>query len=138
MSTRRILLVIGVFAVSAPVSADVISVSRESCSRLTRYIPDGSVAYQPGVDSRGRPVAAADYGGGTVLRLPERFEIPITVDVAERFGVPKRGDANYSGDIQVGLVEVDRQGRATFNGQPLSRDAEADLALLCQAAADGG
>jgi len=132
------MLAIAVFAVSAPVSADVITVSPESCSRLLRYIPDGSVAYQPGVDSRGRPVASAEYGGGSALQLPEKFEIPITVDMAKRFGVPKRGDANYSGEIQVGSVVVDRQGRATFNGQPLGNNAENELARLCQAATGGG
>ena len=133
----RILLAMAVFAVSAPVSADVITVSRESCSRLLRAIPDASVAYQPGVDSRGRPVASADYGGGSAPRLPERFEIPITVDMASRFGVPKRGDANYTGEIQVGLVVVDRQGRATFNGQPLGNEAENELASACRAASGG-
>lgn len=134
MWTLRITLAIAAFSFSGSVLADTITVSRESCSRLTRHIPDASVAYQPGVDSQGRPVASADYGSTPALELPERFQIPITVDVAKRFGVPKRGDANYTGDIQVGLVEVDRRGRATFNGQPLSNEAEDELAQLCQAA----
>ncbi len=132
----RFILVLAGFSVSTPVSADTVEVSRESCSRLTRHIPDASVAYQPGIDSRGRPVATADYGSGSAIELPERFQIPITVDLADRFGIPKRGDANYTGRIQVGLVEVDRRGRATFNGRPLGDQAEDELARLCRDASE--
>ncbi len=133
MWTLRIMFAMAVMLGSAPVLADTVSVSQEDCARLVEYVPGGDVAYQPGVDSRGRAVAPADYGGAPVIQLPERFEIPITVDLAARFGVPKRGDANYTGEIQVGLVEVDRKGNATFNGQPLTRQDEVELARLCRA-----
>ena len=122
---------------SEPVLAHTVSVSRVGCDRLVRHVPDASVAYQPGVDSRGRAVTPADIGGALPIQLPERFQIPITVDLAARFGIPKRGDAKYTGDIQVGLVEVDRQGRATFNGQPLTPEDEYELARACQATTGG-
>lgn len=58
-----------------------VQVSREDCLRLTNYIPDGSVAadYKPGVDSRGRPVAPADYGTAGVIQPPEvyRFDVEL-------------------------------------------------------------
>ncbi|MHA1566933.1 MAG: hypothetical protein ACTSX7_16605 [Alphaproteobacteria bacterium] len=137
MWTLRIVLTVVVMLGVEPVLADTVSVSREGCERLVQHVPDANVAYQPGVDSRGRAVASADYDGAPAIQLPERFQIPITVDLAARFGVPKRGDANYTGDIQVGLVEVDRKGRATFNGQPLTRQDGYELARLCQATTGG-
>ena len=136
MLRLRFMLVLAGFAVSPSVLADTVEVSRDSCSRLTRHLPDATVAYQPGVDSRGRSVATADYGSTSAVELPERFQIPITVDLADRFGIPKRGDANFSGEIQVGLVEVDRYGEATFNGMPLGDQAEDELARLCRAASE--
>lgn len=58
-----------------------VQVSRETCLRLTNYVPDGSVAadYEPGVDSRGRPVAPADYGTTGVIKPPEvyRFDVEL-------------------------------------------------------------
>ncbi len=58
-----------------------VEVSREACLRLTNYVPDGSVdaEYKPGVDSRGRPVAPADYGTAGVIKPPEvyRFDVEL-------------------------------------------------------------
>ena len=63
------------------VEAAEVQVSREACLRLTNYGPDGSVAadYEPGVDSRGRPVAPADYGTAGVIKPPEvyRFDVEL-------------------------------------------------------------
>lgn len=63
------------------VEAAEVQVSREACLRLTNYVPDGSVAadYEPGVDSRGRPVAPADYGTAGVIKPPEvyRFDVEL-------------------------------------------------------------
>jgi len=132
MGCLRIMCAIGALVAAMPAMAETVSVSREGCARLARHVPDDSVAYKPGVDAHGRAVAPADYGGGQALQLPDKFQIPITVDLAKRFGIPKRGDANYTGDLQVGLVEVDREGHASFNGQPLTRDDEIELARLCQ------
>ena len=50
----------------------------------------------------------------------------------ERYGIPANG-TNFKGDVFVGEVVVDvASGRATFNGQPLQSDAEAELAARCQ------
>lgn len=63
------------------VEAAEVQVSREACLRLTNYVPDGSVAadYEPGVDSRGRPVAPAGYGTTGVIKPPEvyRFDVEL-------------------------------------------------------------
>jgi hypothetical protein len=89
------------------------------------------VTYQPGVDVDGDPVAPADLHGRPELDLPERVAIPIEVDLDARYGLPP--DASFKGDIEIGTVGVDLDtGRATFNGQPLTGDDEAELRARCQ------
>ena len=81
---------------------------------------------------RGKPVAPADLNGDGGLILPQAVVIPIEVDLFERYGIPANS-ANYKGDIFIGEVVVDvASGRAIFNGQPLQREAEAELAARCQ------
>lgn len=110
-----------------------VSVSATDCARLVRHQPAADVAYRPGADVHGRPVAPADLGGGTQIVLPERFTIPITVDMAERLGIPPLGSgALHGGEIAIGTVEVAADGRATFDGQPLQSDAATALAAACQ------
>jgi len=110
-----------------------VTVSSADCARLVRHEPAADVAYRPGADVHGRPVAPADLGGGTQIALPDRFTIPITVDMAERLGIPPAGSgALHGGEIAIGTVEVGADGRAKFNGQPLQSDEAAALAAACQ------
>lgn len=113
-----------------------LTLSKSDCDRLARHYPADDVTYQPGRDVRGKPVAPANLDNGANgnggLILPEAVIIPIEVDMFDRFGIPAN-DANFKGDIFIGEVVVDvASGRATFNGQPLQNDAEAELAALCQ------
>lgn len=102
--------------------------------RTTRAAPArADIAYRPGADVHGRPVAPADLGDGTQIVLPERFAIPITVDMAERLGILPLGSVSlHSGEIAIGTVEGAADGRATFNGQPLQSAAATALAEACQ------
>lgn len=102
------------------------------CERLTVHEPAADVAYQPGVNVRGDAVVPADLGGGLEIELPERVSVAITVDLADRLGIPVGGDANFSGDAHIGLVEVAPDGRAWFNGQPLADPAAVELSRVCQ------
>ena len=109
-----------------------LTLSENDCARLARHYPADDVTYQPGRDVRGKAVAPADLGGGSGLILPDAVVIPIEVELFERYGIPANG-ASFKGDLYVGEVVVDvATGRATFNGQPLASDAEAELAARCQ------
>ena len=68
---------------------------------------------------------------GRRIELPKRLRIPIEVDLGDRYNLP--ADDSFDGDVQVGTVEVDLEtGRATFNGQALTSEAEAALRARCQ------
>ncbi len=88
---------------------------------------DPSVAYQPGVDVRGRPVAPADPGGGSPVALPEVLEIPITVDMAERYGIDLRG---IGAEATAGRVTF-KKGRAHWNGRPMAPEDAALIRRRC-------
>ena len=116
----------------AAAGGSYVTLSENDCARLARHYPDPGVAYQPGRDVRGKAVAPADLDGGGGLILPDAVVIPIEVELFERYGIPANS-ANFKGDLFVGEVVVDvASGRATFNGQPLQSDAEAELAARCQ------
>lgn len=116
-----------------PAAADdtpVVTISKIDCGRLVKHQPAPDVAYQPGVDVNGNPVAPADLDGGIQIAVPETIFIPITVDLFDRFGIPANPNL-YEAEAYVGEVTY-RNGRAHFNGQPLQDEAAAELAELCQ------
>ncbi len=129
---------LGVF-LSSPAAAEepYLTISERDCRLLTRHLPSADVAYQPGVDVRGKPVAPADLGandpsGAKGVILPQAVVIPIEVDLFDRFGIPA-GGVNFEADAFIGEVTVDLgTGEAYFNGQPLQSEAEAELAARCQ------
>jgi len=128
-----ILAGLGTASVRGEVAVDgtLVKITKADCLRLVKHRPDPGVTYQPGVDVHGDPVADAELYDRPRLDLPERLEIPIEVDLPDRFGLP--ADDSFKGDVQVGTVEVDLEtGRATFNGQPLTSAAEAALRVRCQ------
>ena len=111
------------------VPAEVI-ITRADCARLVEHVPAPDVAYQPGVDAYGRAVAPAELDGGTPIQAPETLRIPIEIDLFDRFGIPAN-PALYESDIPIGEV-IYRDGRLTFEGQPLQDEAQAELAARCQ------
>ena len=107
-----------------------VAITRADCARLVAHVPGPDVAYRPGVDVYGREVATADLGGAPRIELPETILIDIEIDLLQRFGIPAN-PALYDADAEVGEVAY-RDGRFTFNGQPLQDEAQAELAARCQ------
>jgi hypothetical protein len=107
-----------------------VAITMAGCARLVEHVPAPDVAYQPGVDVHGREVVPADLNGAPRIQLPEMILIPIEVDLLERFGIPAN-PALFDADAHVGEVAY-RDGRFTFNGQPLQDEAAAELAARCQ------
>jgi hypothetical protein len=115
-----------------------VTVTRSDCARLVTHVPDPGVAYQPGVDVRGRPVAPADLGGTPRIKLPEEVEVPVTLDMLARYGLPANSSLYKLDDTVIGTARVRvRDGRAWFNGEPLGDEESFALALACQNAGKG-
>jgi hypothetical protein len=110
--------------------AQTITITEPTCRNLIAHRASPDVAYTPGRDVQGRPVAPADLDGGIPLRMPESFSIAITVEIAKRFGIPTVPHL-YKPEAMIGEVTY-RDGRFWFNGQPLQSEAEATLSELCQ------
>lgn len=112
------------------VEAETIRITREDCYKLKSYQSDGTVGYKPGVDVNGRAVVDADLNAQQ-FTLPETFDVPIEVDLQERYGLPARSSL-HSGVMQIGTLALDQEGRAFLNGQALFNEEEAALQRACK------
>lgn len=120
------------FASPSMAAESVVIISRSDCGRLAVHQPAPDVAYQPGVDARGRPVAPADLpGSNPPIAMPDEIAIDITVEIQKRFGIPANS-ALFKPEARVGTIVVKPDGSATFNGQPLTSPESRALAALCQ------
>jgi len=122
---------IAIALIYSAAKAQNVTISQADCASLVRYVPAADVAYRPGVDLDGRPVAPADPNAAPPLALPEQFSIPITVDLQKRLGVPADPSSFQTDHFTVGTV-VWRDNAAWFNGQPLQSEESLRLAALCQ------
>lgn len=111
-----------------------VMLSRETCARLARHSPSADVAYRPGVDVHGRPVAPADVPDGFRVEVPDQIAFDVVI-------APLRGGPARFGDTQmaVGRVEYDfASGVARLNGQPLADAETVELSQRCQRVLRGG
>ncbi|MDX9861984.1 MAG: hypothetical protein RBS99_13820 [Rhodospirillales bacterium] len=118
-------------AAGAPAAAETVVISRDDCMRVVRHVPSADVAYAPGADVRGRPVAPADVGAASPLRLPETLSFDLTIDMARYLGGARYGTL----DSTVGTIRYDTaSGRLTFGDQPLTDADQRAVAAACQKA----
>ena len=107
-----------------------VEITSKDCKRLVRHTPAPDVAYKPGVDVRGKKVVGADLGGGKPLKLPDVITFDITKDLSGHGG---------SKETSVGKVKFNiMTGKLSYNGQPLSSNAESELAAKCRQLMKGG
>lgn len=117
-------------AFTAQVTAEEVTVTRKDCLQLTRYVPDGSVSadYQPGVDSRGRPVAPADYGTAGVITPPEVYRFQVEVNPFDRDRV--RLQESQLNEVDTAIALTKQEIAAIEAGGGDTTAAEAALAAL--------
>jgi hypothetical protein len=104
-----------------------IQIDDAACRCATRHVPSADTEYKPGVDVNGNAVAPADLAGGAPIRLPQRFAIPVSTNLARNLHLPM----GLREDAVVGLITVDN-GKLSFNGQPVGDEGDADLAAACR------
>jgi hypothetical protein len=127
-----IALIVPALTWAAPAGAEI-AISRSDCERLVRHEPAPDVAYQPGTDVHGRPVAPADLGGGSQIQLPDVIYIPIEVVIQDKYGIPANS-VLYDATALVGVVSV-RGNRVYFEDQLLS---DPEIVALEDACRDRG
>ena len=111
--------------------ASSFKVKGSDCAKLVAHKPAAGVEYKPGEGVKGKKVASADVNGGYNLAMPEEVTINLNFDLNKKYGVPANSNL-YVGEGQVGKITVDKSGKALFNGQPISKEDEAQIALGCQ------
>ena len=122
----KYLFVILICLTALPANAAKLVLEPGACDQLTKHVASPDVAYQPGFDAYGRPVAPAGLPGPGIALAP--IEIPLSVSLANRIKLPSPLVADN--DAYVGTVMVSGD-TVTFNGQPLTDETEANLAVLC-------
>jgi hypothetical protein len=103
-------------------------ITRANCLRLVEHVPAPDVAYRPGLDVRGRPVAGADLDGGYAhVEPPHEIAFPVEVELRNFLGGPE-ADAQAA---SAALAAADEAAAAANLADSAASQAEA-------AAADSG
>ena len=98
--------------------------SLDLCRFVTAHQLAPDVAFRPGVDVHGNPVAPADIGPA-LTALPDVIRVPVTIDLVERLKLSL--PAGTILEAPVALVDIHSDGRVLYNG----RDISGDVAALC-------
>ena len=116
-------------AVSGPAQGQTtVQITESDCSRLVTHVAAADVAYRPGVDVNGNAVAPADLNAQPQISVPDVISIPVTIDLATNLGI----NTPFLARPTVGEVQITRDGRVSFNGQPIGDAAQQELAQRCQ------
>lgn len=114
---------------SMPAMAQTVVLDDAACRAIVQHQPADDVTYQPGVDVNGKPVVEADLDASPI-QLPETISFDITVDVMKYAGIaPPKG---VEGQAVIGRVDINKDGRMYFNGQPMEGQSQSALRSLCK------
>ncbi len=130
MQITAVFLAIFLFSGAQVAAQSTVRITEVDCIQLIEHHPAADVAYQPGVDVRGRKVAPADVDSSPALKnpVPEVLEFSIALN-------PLKGGAARFGEtsLNVGTIKFDmNSNRATFNGEKLSRRDTRLLSRKCK------
>ncbi len=101
-----------------------VAVDASVCQALIEHVPAPDVAYQAGVDARGRSVPPADIAPPITLDALDRFEATFTVDLAQTYGL--------AAELLVPVADVTfRDGQLTVNGQPVGSADDRRIREAC-------
>lgn len=111
-----------------------IHLTKRQCRQVVvSHKPAADVAYKPGVDVRGNPVAPADLSGGFEWVAPNEIEFDLAFNPLGNTGLDPDDFANTSAGV--GRIKYDiLSGRLTLNGRPLSDPLLAVIENQCRAA----
>jgi hypothetical protein len=125
-------LVVFMGVAEAAAAQTTVLINEADCDRLVTHVSSSDVAYTPGVDVNGGAVAPADLNAQPQIQVPDVISIPVTIDLATSLGI----QTPFLARPTVGNVQVTRDGRVSFNGQPINSGAQHELAKRCQVVKD--
>jgi hypothetical protein len=135
MRTRIVILALGVGLVASTeaMAQAAIRVTPADCRRvLTEHRPAPDVAYQPGVDVRGRPVVGADLNPAPQFKVPDNVVFDLAIDLT-KYGISSTSPLSQP-NFKMGEMRMDMlSGRAFYNGQPLGNPELEALREACRA-----
>ncbi len=125
-------VIVWVVLASATVNAETITITKQVCQEITKHTPAADVAYQPGVDARGKKVAPADLSGTQAVKLPDVITIDVNPQIEKWLTKTDRfpNDRLKTSEIKLGTIKLEGD-KITYNGQPLSDDQQDNLSVLC-------
>ena len=118
-------MLLGILVALSAGSATAQTISQAECRLIASHVPAADIAYQPGVDVRGRPVVAADLLPAPTV-VPERFIVALSVDLRRRLGL----SGELKPELPIGVITVEA-GTLLLDGRPIPPDAAAGLAAAC-------
>jgi len=120
-------------AQNPPATPTKIEVTGVDCRRLfVTHQPSADVAYKPGVDVHGKPVAPADLNPAPQIKVPETVAFDVAVDL-RRFGVPQTSPL-FQPSVKLGEVRVDvLTGKTLYNGEAIGNPEIEALREVCKA-----
>lgn len=122
----RLLLLAALTLMAAPALAET-----RDCAWLVRHVPDADVAYRPGVDVHGKPVAPADLAPAPSVLPDNRVMLDLSLPLRLFRGGPSR--RVDEADVLVGVAEFDlATGEVRVNGQSLNGPDTAALVAWCR------
>ena len=130
MRNTPIFVIFAVFlGILAPAHAQTpLQITESDCSQLVTHVASSDVSYRPGVDVNGNAVAPANLNAQPQIAVPDVISIPVTIDLATNLGI----NTPFLARPTVGEVQITRDGRVTFNGQPIGGSAQQELPKRCQ------
>lgn len=112
--------------------AQTITLSADACANAVAHTPAPDVSYTPGVDANGNAVVTADLPAATgTPQPPSTIIIPLQLDLKNALRLPSTSKYTSS-DTNLGIIEY-KDGKTTFNGQPIDAAAEAQIQAACAA-----
>lgn len=110
---------------------EAVAVAEAECRLLARHMPAADVAYQPGVDVRGRRVVPADASPHGQIATPQQVALDVSIPLRALLFEPQRRLAEA--EVQVGRLAVDlASNELVFNGRPLTDPELAHLVAACR------
>jgi hypothetical protein len=120
---RALILLVLSALMAVPASAQFHAGSRNGdCPPPATYKPDPSVNATDGKDRHGRPVAPATLNPSPIALQGDSVNIDMQLPL-DRFTAPRNSNVDTSQmKINLGTMNVQREGSTTLNGGPLTND----------------